>query len=138
MILVLGLAAFGLGAPGGINVHAADGAGSDASDYGSSIRVPEDHDDEQNEAARLAPLAKINANQATAAALAKVPGTALKTTLDNENGNLVYSVAVKLTSNEIRDIKVDAGDGRILQIDVGNDQQDSSDSLSGRSLLSPF
>ncbi len=73
--------------------------------YTCSIKVPEP------EPADLSTLAKIKADQAMAAAQAAFPGVAVrKVELDNENGCLVYSVDL---SNGM-DVKVDAGDGRVL------------------------
>jgi uncharacterized membrane protein YkoI len=77
---------------------------------------------EAAEAAHLAPLAKIDLTHATAAALAQVPGKALRTALDDENGNLVYSVEVQTTAGEVKDVKVDAGTGVVLHVEaVGTD-----------------
>jgi len=77
---------------------------------------------EDAEAAHLAPLAKIDLTHATAAALAQVPGKALRTALDDENGNLVYSVEVQTTAGEVKDVKVDAGTGVVLHVEaVGTD-----------------
>jgi uncharacterized membrane protein YkoI len=118
--------------------------------YKSSIQVPDDKDegeeadeagekneageaneaDEQNEAespkeqaeaARYQSLARISAAQARSAALASVPGTAGSVELENEDGNLVYGVTVKTTGGE-RDVKVDAGNGKVLHVD--QDEQD--------------
>jgi uncharacterized membrane protein YkoI len=91
--------------------------------YQSSIRVPDQQNGERGEAARLAALARIDASRANAAALAQVPGTVLKVALDNENGNLVYSVEIKTASNEIKDVKVDAGNGSVLHVDAAGDEE---------------
>ena len=61
---------------------------------------------------------------ATAAALAQVPGNVLKVALDNENGNLVYSVEIKTANNEVKDVKVDAGNATVLGID--SDREDNA------------
>jgi uncharacterized membrane protein YkoI len=69
-----------------------------------------------NEAAALAARAKITVDQAKAAALAANAGaTVVKASLDNENGALVYSVELSNGS----DVKVDAGNGKILATDTG-------------------
>jgi len=44
---------------------------------------------EAAEAASLQAMAKVSPEQAKAAALAAVPGTAIQVSLDNENGNVV-------------------------------------------------
>jgi uncharacterized membrane protein YkoI len=84
--------------------------------YTGSIKVPENATDQQ-----LAALATISSDQAKASAL-KDPtvagGTVTSVSLDNENGNLVYSVEVAKGSTSY-DVKVDAGTGSILFIDQG-------------------
>jgi uncharacterized membrane protein YkoI len=120
MILVLGALTLGDGL-----VATADAAGNGTAQYPayqSSIRVPEHANGERGEAARLVALAKIDATRATSAALAKVSGSVLKVALDNENGNLVYSVEIKTASNGIKDVKVDAGDGAVLHVDAAGDE----------------
>jgi uncharacterized membrane protein YkoI len=114
--LVFGLLGAGYAASGGQTQYPA---------YTSSIQVKDQDREEQGErheergeAAQLASLAKIDATQATSAALAQVPGAVLKVALDNENGNLVYSVEIKTASNEIKDVKVDAGNGQVLHMDA--------------------
>lgn len=84
--------------------------------YTGSIKVPENATDQQ-----LTTLATISSDQAKAAAL-KDPtvagGTVTSVSLDNENGNLVYSVEIVKGSTSY-DVKVDAGTGSILFIDQG-------------------
>lgn len=66
------------------------------------------------EPADLSALAKITPEQAQAAALAANPGTTVtKTELENADGYLVYGVEL---SNGT-DVKVDAGDGKVLRIE---------------------
>lgn len=70
---------------------------------------------EQEEAKALAGLAKITADQAKEAALAQFPGaTVTKVELDDENGYLVYSVQLTDTSDKGQDVKVDAGNSKVL------------------------
>jgi uncharacterized membrane protein YkoI len=73
---------------------------------------------EQGEAARYQKLARITADQARSAALAKVPGTAKRVRLENEEGNLVYSVTV-MTPTGKREVMIDAGNGNVLQVEQG-------------------
>ena len=73
---------------------------------------------EQAEAARYQKLARITADQARSAALTKVPGTAKTVRLVNDKGNLVYGVRV-MTSAGKRWVKVDAGNGNVLQVKEG-------------------
>lgn len=122
--MALGAVALGFGLLG-TGYEASSGTDQDPA-YSSTIQV-EDQDredlgerpEEQGEAAKLAALAKIDATQASSAALAQVPGKVLKVTLDNENGNLVYSVEIHTTANEAKDVKVDAGTGKVLHVDAG-------------------
>jgi len=72
---------------------------------------------ERSEAAQLASLARIDVTQATAAALAQVPGTVLKVELDNDDGNIVYSVEIITSTRKIKDVKVDAGTGDVLHVE---------------------
>jgi uncharacterized membrane protein YkoI len=95
--------------------------------YKSSVQVPHqnagtkreergERHGEAAEAARLASLTKIDLGPATAAALAQVPGKALRSALDDENGNVVYSVVVQTPAGEVKDVKVDAGTGAVLHV----------------------
>jgi len=88
--------------------------------YTGSITAPEDDTDQQ-----LATLATISSDQAQAAALndpTVAGGTVTSVELDNENGNLVYSVEIVQGSTS-NDVKVDAGNGNILFIDQDNDNE---------------
>jgi len=90
--------------------------------YTGSITVDESqYEDmsEADEAAALQAMATISSAEAEAAALAANPGTTVvKTELDNENGVLVYSIEL---SNGM-DVKVDAGNGKILHTEqAGSD-----------------
>lgn len=100
--------------------------------YTASIKVPQGVDNEKQEvnetqeAKILAGYAKITPKQAEAAALAKVPGKVVKVQLENENGNVVYSVEIA-TGTGIKDVKVDAGNGHVLYIDTGNDHESTTE-----------
>jgi len=85
--------------------------------YTSSIQVPPKTDE-----ATLASLAKITAEQAKAAALKKVLGTVVKTDLEDENGNLVYSVKIKTPTGK-QEAKVDAGNGQVLLLEAADDKE---------------
>jgi uncharacterized membrane protein YkoI len=73
------------------------------------------------ESDRLKSLARITPEQASAAALAQVPGTVKKVELENEDGNVVYGVEIK-TANGESDVKVDAGDARVLHVEKGGEE----------------
>jgi uncharacterized membrane protein YkoI len=73
--------------------------------YQASVKVAEPEPQD------LSGLEKITADQAKEAALAAEPGSTItKVELDNENGNLVWSVEF---SSGV-EVKVDAGNGQVL------------------------
>lgn len=138
-ILLLGVAT-NLGA---YRVHAAQAAAGDMQGtvqtaaeqkpvYKSSIQVAnqqdtdekENSDNEVEESKTLKSMAKISEEQAKAAALKVIPGKVTEISLDNEDGNVVYSVEVKTTKNVV-EVKVDAGNGQVLAQE--NDKSDDSD-----------
>jgi len=102
--------------------------------YAASIKVtnPQDnlneneaqekHENEAQESAAFKAQAKITPEQARAEALKAVNGEIQKVSLDNENGNLVYSVEVKTAGGTV-DVKVDAGDGKVLARDNDQDNE---------------
>jgi uncharacterized membrane protein YkoI len=67
--------------------------------------------------AGFAQIAKIPMNSAINAALKQIPGKVLRAELENENGYLVYGVEIVKADQQIVDVKVDAGNGRILRTD---------------------
>lgn len=75
----------------------------------SSIRLPRGAERQ----ADFADLAKVNRQQAEAAALAVVPGQVVKARLDDEDGHLVWQVDVK-HENGVTEIAIDAGNGKPL------------------------
>ncbi len=122
---VLGALTLGAGLLG--SAQAAGDGKSQSPAYQSSIKVPDQQNGERGEAARLAALAKIDATRAISAAQAQVPGAVLKVALDNENGNLVYSVEIKTASNEIKDVKIDAGNAAIMHVGAANDEEETEE-----------
>jgi uncharacterized membrane protein YkoI len=79
-----------------------------------TIRLPNDG----NQEAAQASLAKLTVQQAITAALSRQSGTVLRVELQNEDGFLVYNVELASADKKVHEIKVDAGDGSILRIDV--------------------
>ncbi|MBP5975694.1 PepSY domain-containing protein [Brasilonema sp. CT11] len=77
---------------------------------------------EQQEATKLQPLAKITAEQAQQAAETSVGGKASSVKLENENGNLVYGVKIAQ-----QDIKVDAGNGKVLYTENDNQEDEKNE-----------
>jgi uncharacterized membrane protein YkoI len=110
---------------GAVALDGAYAATTSSPSYQSSITVGDTGDGEHAEAARYMELAKIDAGKAMAAAQTRVPGKVLSAALDNENGNLVYSVVITPTAGgPAQDVKVDAGNGVVLHIDAGNSHED--------------
>ncbi|MHB8928346.1 MAG: PepSY domain-containing protein [Bacillota bacterium] len=97
------------------------GDGTEGKD--SAKNAEEQSGNEAAEAAALQAMAKLSPEQAKAAALAAVPGTVVEVDLDNENGNLVYSVEVK-TADGVKELKIDAGNGQVLAQDSQNEDGD--------------
>ncbi|GBF82938.1 PepSY domain-containing protein [Aphanothece sacrum] len=77
---------------------------------------------EQKESANLQSLAKIGPQQAQQAAEKAIGSQASQVKLENEDGNLVYSVIIGQ-----KDIKVDAGNGKILYTDTSNAETNEKD-----------
>lgn len=86
--------------------------------------------EEQQEAAKLQPLAKITAQQAQQAAQTSVGGQASKVELENEDGNLVY--AVKIGQQEV---KVDAGNGQVLYSENENQEDEKNEASHPKSSI---
>jgi uncharacterized membrane protein YkoI len=53
----------------------------------------------------------------------RVPGKVLSAALENENGNLVYSVVIAPPSGPVQDVKVDAGNAAVLYTNTGNGRE---------------
>jgi Peptidase propeptide and YPEB domain len=83
--------------------------------YSCSIKVPAGTKD-----ADITRLAKVTEAKAKDAALAAVPGTVVRSEIENENGCGVYSVEIKAADGKVHDVKVDAGTGAVVHQDVGD------------------
>lgn len=105
---------------------ATDGVEPADTTYTASITAPTGQGNEADESATLAPLAKITPTEATKAALAAVPGTAGTATLENENGYVVYGMTVTTPTGTV-DVKVDAGNGKVLAQDSGAETGNGDD-----------
>ena len=98
--------------------------------YTGSVQAPDDETlSEADGAAQLEGLATITPDDAALAASESVAGTVGKVELDNENGSVVYSVEITDDTGAEIDVKVDAGDGTILdqQADNDTDEADEAD-----------
>jgi len=109
--------------PAPIAPTAAPNTAAQSPSYTASIAVPPNTDH-----AALTALSKITPEQARTAALKQVLGTVTKVELDDENGYLVYSVDICSSTGQRQDVKVDAGNGRVLHVDV--DDGETADATS--------
>jgi hypothetical protein len=82
-----------------------------------------DTDDEAAQAQELQKLAKIDQSTAEKSALQAVPGTVNSAKLDNEKGFVVYEVEVAGNDGQTHQVKVDAGNGEVLQQDAGSENE---------------
>ena len=80
-----------------------------------------DNTEERQEQAKLQPLAKITPLQAQQAAKTAVGDTVTKVKLENEDGNLIYSVIVGQ-----KEVAVDAGNGKVLYAENNNQNDDKN------------
>ncbi|MFF4089849.1 PepSY domain-containing protein [Streptomyces nigra] len=126
---------------GGGTVAAYAGSGDDgASPRQSDVRVADDRDDapkddtddrddardDREEAAAQARGADVTAAEAIAAALERTPGTAVSAELDDA-GSRVWEVTVVKADGTEHDVRVSAGDGKVL-----SDRRDDDDDDDGR------
>lgn len=65
----------------------------------------------------LPALAKITFAQASQTASNAVPGNIIKAELEIEDGNLLYSFEIVTHQRVVMEVEIDAGDGKVLDID---------------------
>jgi uncharacterized membrane protein YkoI len=88
------------------------------SDAKGSIFVGEEREGEFQENMALASSAKISMQQAISAAKVAYPDyKALGATIENEDGYLVYAVQMVNGSGKALDVKIDAGNAKVLAAD---------------------
>jgi uncharacterized membrane protein YkoI len=127
-LLAVSLAVGAIGTAGALHTDKLSSAsdngldGQDAQEpaYTSSVVIQDSTMTENQEAQALQQYATISQQTAVNVALNEIPGTPVKVVLENENGNVVYSVEI-LTSSGNMDVKVDAGNGQVLGIDTNNE-----------------
>ena len=106
--------------------------------YKGSIKAPADKTTEANEgkegsgneatdkkqdsaeSQKLQSLAKVDQAAAEKAALGAVSGTVKNADLGNENGYVVWDIEVADQGGKVTDVKVDAGNGKILAQEAGD------------------
>lgn len=107
---------------------------NEGEDQGNEANDTNEGEDQGNEAAeskQLQSLARIDQTTAEQAALEAVPGTVKDTELENENGFVVYGVEIAGNDGKTYDVKVDAGNAKVLQQEVegtdeGNDSEEAN------------
>lgn len=95
-----------------------------------SIQTQESADEnEQQEQQRLSSQATVTKAEAERAALAAVPGTVASSQLGDENGSLIWEVDVTQADGSSVEVKVDAGNAKVLAQEAGDDsgQQESDE-----------
>lgn len=90
----------------------------------------DDNVKEGQEAANLQSLAKITPQQAQQSAQSAQAGTASSVKLENENGNLVYAVDIGQ-----KEVKVDAGNGRVLYVENSNQENEVNEASRPKSSI---
>lgn len=73
-----------------------------------------------NERARAA-QARVSASDAVQIAMKALPGKVVESRLDEENGYLIWEVEVVNAQGQEAQLKIDAGDGRLLAAEAGED-----------------
>ena len=110
MMIMVGIVLLVLGAMAGVYAQQEKSTGS------LSIKG----DDEGGYAA----MAKISIESAMNEALKAVPGKVVRTELENENGFLVYGVEIARADRQMADVKVDAGNGKVLKIETDPEENE--------------
>lgn len=95
---------------------------TEGAESSESAESSDDTGAEAAESAALEGLAQVTPEEATAAALKAVPGTAAAAQLENENGYIVYGIAVTTADGTVIDVKIDAGDGAVLAQDAADSE----------------
>jgi uncharacterized membrane protein YkoI len=86
--------------------------------------------EDQQESAKLQALAKVTPQQAQQAAEAAQGGQASGVKLENEDGNLVYAVEIGK-----QEVKVDAGNGKVLYTETANQENKATEANRPRSSI---
>ena len=81
--------------------------------------------------AGYADMAKVSLDGAVQSAIQAVPGKVLKVELEDEDGYLVYGVEIAKADRQIADVKIDAGNGKLLKIDKDRKDADEREEAEG-------
>ena len=151
LLLIGGIASTGMAVANAANETAPSSSSQNEKGEGpevtikGSISVTESATEQSEtvEATNLAKLATVDAKSANAAALASVPGSSLvSSSLDHEDGSLVYDVKVKVGSGVVTEVVIDAGNAKVLASETkGNEAaegpESSNESGSGSTVEGP-
>lgn len=112
-----------------------DGDGDSGENFKGSVAAPAENGDEGShdeaaEAQDLQKLANIDQSAAEKAALQAVPGTVESAELEEENGYVVYDVNVAGDDGQDHHVDVDAGNGKVLQKETGEDNESGEENES--------
>lgn len=91
----------------------------------------EDKDGEvsdKQEQQQLEKAAKISAEESTTIALKEVKGQVTDTELEDEDGTVVYGVEITDDQGKKHDVKVDAKTGKVLKVDMDDENDSENDS----------
>lgn len=94
------------------NVLAKEGEKHEKNEAKASIR-PEG----KVKRADLPALAKISLDEALKAARAAIQGSVVEAELEIDDGDLVYVFAIVGADKQVSEVKIDAGNGKVLDID---------------------
>lgn len=108
------------------STHESD-QGEHAPTYRSSVRAPEkEYATDAAEHAALTKLATVTPDQAKRTAAAANHGTVTDIALEDDNGNVVYSVELRTTKGTV-ETAVDAGNGKLLAQETETADHDRAD-----------
>lgn len=130
-VAIVGTTAVGLVAAGGVAVAtgAVDPGGDDLLRPGT-VTVDESAlpDDDVAEQAALAELSSVEDAAARAAAVEELGGGEIvESELEDEDGFVVWEVAVRAEDGVVHEVTVDAGDAGILGTEIDDDDTDDDD-----------
>ena len=90
-----------------------------------SVRVRDDDD------AVMVDQARLTSSEAAAIATTALPGKVIETKLDNENGYLIWEVEIIDANGHETELKIDAGNGRLLAAEREDDEDKDEEKSKG-------
>lgn len=82
-----------------------------------SYQARQDRSQDRDSRMSLQGKSVIDLGKAIDLAIRRVPGDVLKVELENEDGRFVYEVKVLAADGRVREIKLDAQDGSLIEIE---------------------